>query len=438
MILFQFVLAGVLGFQPAQGSRPAPQLEQPAVVGTTTQFAPHEGLPQIRWEAAREHLGENVVVVGRVIQSRRNSGGIALFFDAPRARSLQLYVRNEDVKKFDPSPESAYPGKWVTAAGLIDEFRGTPQIIVRSPSQLRVSAEEPAVGATSRPARTGDTIRIGSYNTLNLFDVYDDPYTLDETTPPKPRAELEHLAASIRKLDADVLALVEVENRSVLERFVRTFLPDMGYDDVVLFEGNDGRGIDCAILSRLPVGPVSSYRHVRFALPGGGKTRFRRDLLRARIEPDGAAPFDVLVVHLKSKRGESGESSATRMAEAAEVRAVCDEMLKADASARFLVCGDFNDTWDSEALRTIRGSGANELKAFFTDVPEAARISYNREPHRSMIDFILCSPEMAKCHVPGSFRVTDGSIETTGSDHNPVSMEFRGAAPATSSGPSGG
>jgi endonuclease/exonuclease/phosphatase family metal-dependent hydrolase len=194
---------------------------------------------------------------------------------------------------------------------------------------------------------------------------------------------------------------------------------------VVLIEGNDGRGIDCAILSRLPVGSVSSYRHMRFGMPGGGMTRFRRDLLRARIEPAGAAAFDVFVVHLKSKRGESGESSAIRMAEAAAVRSVCDDLLKADGSARFVVCGDFNDTWESEPLRTIRGSGTGELKSFFTDVPESSRITYNRDPYRSMIDFVLCSPGMASSYVAGSFRVPDGSIETTGSDHNPISMEFR-------------
>ncbi len=424
MILIELVVAGVLAFQAADGGRPAVRLVSPATVGPTTQFAPHEGLTQIRWDEARGHLGENVVVVGRVIQARRNSGGVALYFDVPRSRSLQLYIRKDDLAKFNPGPEAAYPGRWVAAAGLIDEFRGTPQIAVHAPDQLRVMADEPQAVATSRPAVKRETIRVGSFNTLNLFDIYDDPYTADETTPPKPRSELEHLAATIRKLDADVLALVEVENRPVLERFVRTFLVDMGYDDVILFEGNDGRGIDCAVLSRLPVGPVSSYRHVRFPLPGGGKTRFRRDLLRVRIEPEGAAAFDMFVVHLKSKRGETGDSSAIRMAEAREVRAVCDDVLKGDSSARFVVCGDFNDTWESEALRTIRGTGAGELKSFFNEIPEPGRITYNRDPHRSMIDFVLCSPGMAASYVPGSFRLTDGSIETTGSDHNPVVAEF--------------
>lgn len=431
MRLLELLLAGVLAFQSAEGGRPAVRLVGPAKVAATTQFAPHEGLTRIAWNEARGHVGETVVAVGRVIQSRRNSGGIALYFDAPKERGLQLYVRNGDVGKFDPSPESAYPGHWVLAAGLIEEFRGTPQIILRSPEQVRISEEEPKFTATSRPARTRETIRIGSYNTLNMFDVYDDPYTADESTPPKPRSELEHLAQSIRELNADVLALVEVENRPVLERFVRTFLADMGYDDVILFEGNDERGIDCAILSRLPVGPVTSYRHVRFGMPGGGTTRFRRDLLRARIEPEGGAAFDMFVVHLKSKRGESGDSSATRMAEAGEVRSVCDELLKADAGARFVVCGDFNDTWESDPLRKIRGSGAGELKSFFVEIPEAARITYNREPHRSMIDFVLCSPAMAASYVQGSFHLRDGSIETTGSDHNPVVAEFRTGSSAT-------
>jgi len=433
VIVVEVVLAGILAFQAAGGGRPGAQLVPPATVSATTQFAPHEGLTQIRWDEARGHLGESVVATGRLILARRNSGGMTLYFDAPRSRGLQLFIRNGDLSKFDPSPDSAFPGHWVAAAGLIDEFRGTPQIIVRGPDQLRVLAEEPRVAtATTRPAALRGAIRIGTFNTLNLFDVYDDPYTADETTPPKPRSELEHLAATIRELDADVLALVEVENRSVLERFVRTFLPDMGYDEVILYEGNDGRGIDCALLSRLPVGPVTSYRHVRIVMPGGGTTRFRRDLLRARIEPLGAATFDVFVVHLKSKRGEAGDSSAIRQAEAAEVRLVCDDVLREDGGARFVVCGDFNDTWDSAPLKTIRGTGSGELKTFFDEIPESGRITYNRNPHRSMIDFVLCSPAMAAGYVPGSFRVRDGSIETTGSDHNPVVMEFRLGNGATS------
>jgi len=401
---------------------------QPATgtAATAPQFAPDEGLERIRWEAAREHMGEEVVVVGRCIDSRTNSRGIVLYFDLPRNKSLKLFVRRESLERFQTAPDSAYPGRWVAARGLIDEFNGEPELVLTSPDQIRVLADEPKLTATTKPAAwSRETVRIGSFNVMNLFDTYDDPYTHDETTPFKPRAALEQVAATIRQLNADVLALVEVENRGVLERFNRALLSDMGYGEVVLFEGNDGRGIDVALLSRLPVGAVTTYRHLSFPLPGGGETRFRRDLLRVRIEPPGAAAFDVFVVHLKSKRGETQGSAPIRQAEATELRRICDEILKQDAAARFLVCGDFNDTWDSPALKTIRGSGATALTCAFEQLPTDKRVTYNREPHRSMIDYILCSPAMAKAYVDRSYGLVDGSTSTIGSDHNPIGAEFR-------------
>ena len=71
-------------------------------------------------------------------------------------------------------------------------------------------------------------MRIGSGGAgVNLFDEFDDPYRSDEVMETKPRDELLKLAQRIRMLDADVLALQEVENREYLERFVRALLPDM-------------------------------------------------------------------------------------------------------------------------------------------------------------------------------------------------------------------
>ena len=97
-----------------------------------------------------------------------------------------------------------------------------------------------------------------------MFDDKDDPYHSDEKTATKLREDLELLAESIHQIDADVLVLQEVENRGYLELFNRALLADLGYQHVVLTEGNDRRGIDVAILSRVPVGPVTSYRHLQF------------------------------------------------------------------------------------------------------------------------------------------------------------------------------
>lgn len=397
----------------------------------TSQFTLTEGVPVIRWEDAQSHLDERVLVVGKPIASRVNSGGVQLYFDSPRSNAFKIFVPRNSLAAFPTPPDSAYPGRWIRVLGLISEFRGGPEITVRLPRQIEILPGEPTIRPASRPAADASgEVKIGAYNVLNLFDEYDDPYTADETTPAKPRTAMDRLAASIRRLNADVLALEEVENRGVLERFVRTFLPDAGYEQIVLYEGNDQRGIDCAVLSRLPVGSVTSYRHVVLTMPDGRKTRFRRDLLRVRIEPPGAQPFDVFAAHLKSKRGEGTATLPMRMAEAQMIREVCDETIRADSAARFVVCGDFNDTAESDPLKTIRGSGPGALVCFVNELPAAKRITYNQAPYRSTIDYLFCSPAMAKCYVHGSYEIIEGTIESSGSDHNPIAARFRfGSAP---------
>ena len=146
------------------------------------------------------------MVVGRCIDGKTNSRGVVLLFDVSRNKSLKLFVRRESLEHFPTAPDSAYPGRWVEAPGLIDEFNGEPEMVLTSADQIRVLADEPKLTATTKPAEwSRETLRIGSFNVMNLFDTFDDPYTHDETTPFKPRAELEHVAATIRKLDADVL-----------------------------------------------------------------------------------------------------------------------------------------------------------------------------------------------------------------------------------------
>jgi endonuclease/exonuclease/phosphatase family metal-dependent hydrolase len=197
----------------------------------------------------------------------------------------------------------------------------------------------------------------------------------------------------------------------------------LGYENVVLFEGNDARGIDVAVLSRLPVGPVTSYRHVTYHDPDGRPAHFRRDLLRVRIEPPAAQNFDMFVMHLKSKR-DGPAAEAMRLGEAAAARAILDQVLRDDPEACFVLCGDMNDTFDSEPVRTLVGSGPASLPCFFSDIPEEQQITFNQEPYRSMIDFIFCSPAMAKRYAPGSYQVYPGTVESSGSDHNPIRARF--------------
>jgi endonuclease/exonuclease/phosphatase family metal-dependent hydrolase len=268
------------------------------------------------------------------------------------------------------------------------------------------------------------TFRFATFNTLNLFDDADNPYSWDEATPAKPRRQLEALAKTIRHLNADVVALEEVENRGYLERFLEVFLPDLGYEHVVEFDGNDDRGINVALISRIPVGEVRSNRHVEFPGPDGKPMRFARDVLNVTLQPSPTQSIQIWIVHLLSNFQGRDYAERYRVAEAREIRELLDEELDSDANARIVVAGDFNDTWGSETLRTVIGTGSTALWSTSLDCHESSPITYNQKPYLSMIDFILCSPAMKYQYVKGSYRVEPGSPDESGSDHNPVVVEF--------------
>ena len=381
------------------------------------------GVPVISWTDAGGYVDQEVIVQGKIFETSKRKTICFLNFD--RERKFTAIVRAANFDNFPVSPELKYASKVVRIRGIVSQFKGKPQIEVYSPKQITILEKEeplppPPVGKTSK---SDGIVTLATYNVLNLFDEHDDPYHRDEGTKAKPKEQLEKLAETIRKVDADVLALEEVENRGYLERFVHAMLPNMGYKHVVCYEGNDRRGIDCAVLSRFPVGPVTSYRHVRFSDGSGGMMGFRRDLIRVRIEPPGRPSFDVFVVHFKSKRG-GGASEPIRCAEATQARKILDDILERDEKALFAICGDFNDTWDSQAMKIIRGGEDNTaLRSFQDDLPEGTP-TYNRARYRSMIDFILCSPGLANYYVPKSCRVISGSVKSSGSDHNPVMIQF--------------
>jgi endonuclease/exonuclease/phosphatase family metal-dependent hydrolase len=387
--------------------------------------------PVVPFEQAGQHIDQECFVVGKVVLTKNIGTMCFLNFHTDFKNHFTAVVKKKDFDKFPEPPENLYRGKNVKVFGRVIDYKGKPEIIVTSPEQITIIPDgeplpEPSAPVATQPTRKPFTgiATIATYNVLNLFDGEDDPYHDDEGTRAKPTKELEKIAQTIRAVDADVLALQEVENRFYLERFAKDLLPDMGYVEIVLLEGNNNRGIDVAILSRFPVGPVTSYRHLDFPDGNGRTMSFRRDLLQARIEPPGAKPFHMFVVHFKSKGGGEAVTLPIRLGEARQVRRIFDEMIENDPQARLVLCGDFNDTIDSEPLKAIIGTGPNALRTFIDDLASPDAVTYNKAPYRSMIDFILCSPAMADRYQKGSFRIRSGTIDSSGSDHNPVSAAF--------------
>src|SRR5687768_13490303 len=221
------------------------------------QIRPEEGRPQVMWQDARPLVGQVAFVAGKVINVNRAGRVTFVNFDEQRPARFTAVIFAENLANFPKPPQEMYEGQIVRVRGTVSLFKDQPQVVVTKPDQIEVLDKLPPTSIPQKAAapktKPGEIV-VGAYNLLNLFDEHDDPYRNDETTPAKPRAELERLAESIRQLNADVLAVEEVENRDYLERFVNVFLADMGYQHVVLMEGNDMRGIDVGLVSRIPVG----------------------------------------------------------------------------------------------------------------------------------------------------------------------------------------
>ena len=278
------------------------------------------------------------------------------------------------------------------------------------------------MNAAARP------FRIASYNVLNMFDDIDDPGKKDEKTRPKSAQSEEALADVILASEADVIALQEVEKLSAL----REFRDEQGlteeYPHLVLVEGNDNRGIDVALMSKLPVENVVSHKDKVFPIKGQKKRGFLRDLLQADINVPEYGPVRFFVSHFASKVG-GKRADRMRIAEAKAAREIIKEETKDFPSQKYVILGDFNASPDSptvkEFLRTD-SDGWGMVDAFREEPDTVSYPTRERTAKKwgyQKIDHILMSPEMAETQVEERAFLHEDSEEA--SDHWMVSADFK-------------
>jgi endonuclease/exonuclease/phosphatase family metal-dependent hydrolase len=147
-------------------------------------------------------------------------------------------------------------------------------------------------------------------------------------------------ARVIGDVDADILAVVEVENRAALQRLNRDLLGGM-YRHVMLVDGNDDRGIDVGIMTKAGF-PIRSIRSHVDASDASGLI-FSRDCAQYEIATPSGAVLHVLVNHFKSQSGGGG---AQRRRQAGEVRRIVDALTA--AGEHVIVLGDLNEGQPAE------------------------------------------------------------------------------------------
>ena len=161
----------------------------------------------------------------------------------------------------------------------------------------------------------------------------------------------------IRDVNADILAVIEADNRPALDRFSNEVLQritpqGVPYEHVMLIDGNDERGIDVGLMTRGGF-PVRDMRSHIYDTDGNGSRIFSRDCPEYAVETPGGEFVWVLPNHFKSKFGGNNQASRDRRtAQAARTAAIYNE-LRANGQHNVVVLGDFNDTPDSDELQPL-------------------------------------------------------------------------------------
>ncbi len=180
----------------------------------------------------------------------------------------------------------------------------------------------------------------------------------------KPESETRTIARRILDANLTVLAVQEVEDVVTLRAFVQDFLNN-SYRYSVLIEGNDPRLIDLAVLSRLPLGPATSWQWAAHP-EAPAEPVFSRDLLEVEVlNARGTSRlFTLYNNHLKSQYVPFNED-AVAGAEAANTRRrqqaeTVGRIIAARQRprSRYVVAGDMNEPPDSPRLAAIAASPA--------------------------------------------------------------------------------
>lgn len=176
-------------------------------------------------------------------------------------------------------------------------------------------------------------------------------------------------------MNADVLAVQEVEHIEILKQFNRDHLGNL-YRHVVLIEGNDPRMIDVGVLSKLPIGAITSHQTATHP-DDPGRRVFGRDLLQVQIlDSGGDKLFNLYNTHLKSHFVAAGDDPVAgaqrandrRRRQAETISRIISRMER--PNSRFVLLGDMNDPPDSPDLAPMLTADGRPLIDALTQAQE--------------------------------------------------------------------
>lgn len=250
-----------------------------------------------------------------------------------------------------------------------------------------------------------------SYNVENLFDTANDPLVDDDAFTPsgefnwtidrynKKLTDLARVILSIpeKELPA-IIGLAEIENRDVLEDLVKIRGLRRGEYEIVHDDGEDPRGIDCALLYRPELFKYKSHQYIPIEDPVDPDYKYRGILHVKGSGPDGSN-LHIFMNHWKSRSGGQQETERKRMFSAMTLRKQLDLLLSRESRFKVIVMGDFNDEPTNRSI-TNGLSAANKRKniqmgdhynLFYDLHNQEGEGTYNYQGSWNMLDQIIVS-----------------------------------------------
>ncbi|MBU7045111.1 MAG: thermonuclease family protein, partial [Theionarchaea archaeon] len=96
-----------------------------------------EDIPVIDWRDAHKYYDQYVIIEGTIV-STFNSGTVCFLNFDTNYQCFTAVIFASDFLGFPFIPEVFYLGKKVYIIGIIKEYNGSPEIIVKTPDQIRI------------------------------------------------------------------------------------------------------------------------------------------------------------------------------------------------------------------------------------------------------------------------------------------------------------
>ena len=302
-----------------------------------------------------------------------------------------------------------------------------------------------------------------SMNVENLFREADDPTHDDKEftvaagyTQEKFYRHLDNIASVIKSVNGgkgpDIIATIEVEDKTALQKLVDLKLPDLGYRTIALEEGQDARGIDVGLITKYPLWAGTKPSLLLVPNLGG-----QRGILRTELNVEGQRTV-VYVNHWKSMRDGEEISAKENVQIAALLKSDIAATVAADPDAKIMAMGDFNTKFygGNQSAMTELGSSktgdkvaASQLWDATNTIPARRADGVNHpllpegtHGYRGDFDFLdrfmvngnasgndkglkLDPDSVVVIPTPGRYFGRDNSTNPNGlSDHKPVVAQF--------------